>query len=391
VTALPPRILTSEPGSFAKRTMMERKPRVVDRVLASNDYPPDIRARLLSLRREILELPARPPSRDGQDAGGWYEAWSAWQGHAWLDLPWYLAESLFYRRLLEAVRYFEPGPWYLCDPFAFAKAEALAEGLEVASRVPPSTGGRHDVLRMLILRSLWANRVDLSNSSSDGTLPEATARLDNDHLLIDHASLLARWLARPETQRLHIVCDNAGPELLADLHLIHWLLDNGHIEQASLHLKPHPFFVSDAMPSDLEHMLQALRESSTEWLADLGIQLDHWLHSGRLCALANRFWVSPLGFRDMPSGVADELSRADLVLFKGDANYRRLLDDRHWSHTDDLGAIASYLQTPFAVLRTIKAELVVGLPGGVAERTAQIDPQWLVNGQWGLVQLVSDR
>ncbi|MGC9359486.1 MAG: damage-control phosphatase ARMT1 family protein [Anaerolineae bacterium] len=385
---LPPPIMTSEPGSFAQRTMMKRKPRVVDQVLASNDYPPDVRARLMGLRRELLELPARPPSRDGDDASRWYQAWLPWRGHTWLDLPWYLAESLFYRRLLEAVRYFELGPWYHRDPFALAKAEALAKGLELARGISPTVGDGNQALRTLILRSLWGNQVDLSNNGFDGALLGTGASLGEDHLLVDHTASLVRLLASPKTRTLHMVCDNAGPELLADLGLVHWLLGNGYIERASLHLKAHPFFVSDAMPTDLQRTLQTLRESSTTSLADLGSRLSNWLQSGHLRVLADRFWTGHLGFRHMPSDLVDMLSRADLLLFKGDANYRRLLDDRHWSPTDDLGRIVSYLQVPFAILRTIKAELVVGLPEGVAERTAQMDPQWLVNGQWGLVQLV---
>jgi len=143
------------------------------------------------------------------------------------------------------------------------------------------------------------------------------------------------------------------------------------------------------MPTDLQHMLQSLRASATASLAELGGQLSEWFHSGRLCALAHKFWTSHLGFRHMPSDLAEVLSRADLVLFKGDANYRRLLDDRHWSPTDDLERITSYVPVPFAVLRTVKAELVVGLSEGVAERTATMDPDWLLNGQWGLVDLVA--
>ena len=386
---LPPPIMTSEPGSFAQRTMMKRKPRVVDQVLASNDYPLDIRARLMGLRRELLELPARPPSRHADDAGSWRQAWLPWRGHTWLDLPWYLAESLFYRRLLEAVRYFEPGPWHWRDPFAPAKAEALAKGLELARSVPPTGGDRDNALRTLVLRSLWGNQVDLSNNGFDGALLGPTAGLAEDRLLVDQTSSLVAWLARPATRKLHIVCDNAGPELLADLRLVHRLLRNGYIERASLHLKPHPFFVSDAMPTDLQHMLQSLRASATASLAELGVQLSEWFHSGRLCALAHKFWTSHLGFRHMPSDLAEVLSGADLVLFKGDANYRRLLDDRHWSPTDDLERITSYVPVPFAVLRTIKAELVVGLSEGVAERTATMDPDWLLNGQWGLVDLVA--
>ena len=389
MAGLPPPIMTSEPGSFAQRTIMERKPRIIDQVLATNAYPHDIQARLTSLRRELVGLPVRPPSRDGDGAARWYQAWLPWRGRTWLALPWYLAESLFYRRLLEAVRYFEPGPWHRRDPFASAKAEALARGLEVVRAAPSASRDRSDVLRGLLLRSLWGNQVDLSNNGLDDSL--VGRGMADGHLLVDHTPSLARLLALSETRTLHIVCDNAGPELLADLTLVQWLLDNEYIERASLHLKPHPFFVSDAMPADLLHTLKALREFSVPALMHLGARLTAWFHSGHLRVLTSPFWTSHRGFRHLPSDLVEALSRADLVLFKGDANYRRLLDDRHWSPTDDLREITSYLKVPFAVLRTIKAELVVGLPDGMAERVASVDPEWLVNGRWGLVHLVASR
>jgi hypothetical protein len=41
---------------------------------------------------------------------------------------------------------------------------------------------------------------------------------------------------------------------------------------------------------------------------------------------------------------------------------------------------------PLVALRTMKAEVVVGLPAGVAERLTGEDPRWMVNGKRGLVQ-----
>jgi damage-control phosphatase, subfamily III len=41
---------------------------------------------------------------------------------------------------------------------------------------------------------------------------------------------------------------------------------------------------------------------------------------------------------------------------------------------------------PLVALRTLKAEVVVGLPPGVAERERAADPLWLVNGRRGVIQ-----
>ena len=93
-------------------------------------------------------------------------------------------------------------------------------------------------------------------------------------------------------------------------------------------------------------------------------------------------------FRHLPPPLREELTRAGLVIIKGDVNYRRLLDDRHWPHTARMEEIADYFPAPFLVLRTLKGEIMVGLEPGQAEMLSAEDPTWLINGKRGIVQLV---
>ena len=46
---LPPFIMTSEKGTFARKTIEELKANIVDRVLVDFDYTPQIREALLAL------------------------------------------------------------------------------------------------------------------------------------------------------------------------------------------------------------------------------------------------------------------------------------------------------------------------------------------------------
>ena len=48
------------------------------------------------------------------------------------------------------------------------------------------------------------------------------------------------------------------------------------------------------------------------------------------------------------------------MVTKGDANYRRLLDDRHWPHDTDFAELMSYWPTSVAALRTCKSGVLVG-------------------------------
>ena len=388
---LPPPIMTSEPGSFAQRTITERKPRIIDRVVATNAYPHATRARLAALQDELDSGLVAAPCPIGDPAGLWRGAWSRWEGCTWLQLPWFFAEAYFYQRLLEAVHYYHQGPWHQHDPFALDKAEALHRALD-SLQPEPTTG--HDpiaFLRALLLRALWGNQTDLSNQDVAAARPAARPAAPgtgSSRLLIDHSLLLATQFFGGKVQRLHIVCDNAGPELVADLILLHHLVSAGLVDHVSLHLKATPFFVSDALPSDLEYTTQTLRRSSSAHLATLGAEITALLESGQLQAHADPFWTSSLGFNQMPPDLMAALGQADLVLFKGDANYRRLLNDRHWATTDALEEITSYLPFSYACLRTLKAELVVGLPQGLAKSVAERDPEWLTSGRWGLIHSV---
>jgi hypothetical protein len=118
----------------------------------------------------------------------------------------------------------------------------------------------------------------------------------------------------------------------------------------------------------------------------LGQRLQHYINVGRLRLRTHWFFPSCLFYFQMPPDLYVELQEFDLVILKGDANYRRLLGDAHWSPTSSFVYATAYFPTPFVSLRTLKAELIVGLTEGQAERLAQQDPDWRVNGKRGVIQ-----
>jgi hypothetical protein len=89
---------------------------------------------------------------------------------------------------------------------------------------------------------------------------------------------------------------------------------------------------------------------------------------------------------NMPDPLLRELAQADLIISKGDANYRRLLGDRHWQFTTPFDDVVCYLPAPFVAIRTLKSEMVAGLDPGQPERVAIQDPNWLIDGRWGMIQ-----
>ena len=94
-------------------------------------------------------------------------------------------------------------------------------------------------------------------------------------------------------------------------------------------------------------------------------------------------------YRQLPPDLWEDLSGADLVMLKGDVNYRRILDDLHWPHDTRLEQVAAYFPAPFVTLRTLKGEIMVGLQPGQAETLKAEDPTWLIDGKRGLIQYVA--
>ena len=240
--------------------------------------------------------------------------------------------------------------------------------------------------RQLLHSSLWGNRADLSNLTvSLGASGGLAARDERHNILIDHTEKVRR-IVTGGVRRIDFVNDNVGLDLLYDLALIDLVLRQGWVGRVVCHLKDHPLFVSDAMLHDLHTTVSLLAVSPQGAVRALGERLRRHLATGKLALQADPFWTSFLMYRDFPPGLRDTLSRSDLVILKGDVNYRRLLDDRHWPHTTPLEEIVSYFPAPLLVLRTLKGEIQVGLEPGQAGALAAEDPNWLINGQRGLVQ-----
>ena len=400
LNTLPPPLLMSEEGSFANRTITERLPAIVQQVIADNAFPPDVVGNLRELRNELPGGAPRPLDDDGPDLESWADYLEPYLGRRWPEMPWYLGEVYFYRRILEATGYFSPGRWYLVDPYSPQKRKALTAALPVIRRlsaranalVSGEPGYNREGFICLTHFALWANRMDLSLWSAETTGREIN-RLEVEEeqarILADDTNALADRIAGLRAAPLHFIADNSGFELLSDLLLADHLLATGAAGTVSVHLKAHPIYVSDAMIQDVTNLISSLAADSDEEPQRLAARLQAHLDAGTLHLHDHAFWTTPLVFWDMPEALREELRVAMLVFVKGDVNYRRLVGDRHWPFKTPLQDIVQHFPAPLAALRTIKSELVVGLRPGQAQTTARRDPHWLTDGRWGVIQFVS--
>ena len=389
-TAVPPLIMNSDPGSFARRTFEVRIPAILGEALGLNpSFDEEIRRNIAALHAELTAGAIRGLIEEAPDRPFWDAAAAAYIGRSWLEAPWYWAEAYFYRRVLEATRYFQSGPWQGIDPYAAKKRAEWAP--DAAPRVVAQLleslpeDDLEAQCERLLHADLWGNRTDLSYMVA-AHLGTTTAPVDErSNLLVDDSAALWRFLQANAGGRVAILADNAGTELLMDVVLLDFLLTTGLAAEVHLHLKPQPMFVSDAMIQDLADGLDALALGGGA-AAKLARRVEGHIVAGELILKTHWFNASSLFYSQMPADLRADLARMDLVLVKGDANYRRLLDDAHWPATTAFADALAYFPAPVAAFRTLKGEIIVGLMPGQAERLAEEDPAWLVNGQRGVIQ-----
>lgn len=388
-----------EIGTFTHSSVVERLPEIAERTSAENRFPPGVEAKIKLLIDEIPEGKMRllddPGAPDSED---WHSYVTGYLDQNWLEVPWFFAEFYFYRRILEATGFFRPDDTgYRMDPFYLQKRLGLEVVQDLVGDLAALVGERvqsrekvDETIARLLKVGLWGNQADLSMWPVDekGKGEKRDPNSIADRILIDDTDrIVARMTGiSPSMDRMDIILDNAGFELLTDLLLADYVLSCGLSSVLYLHPKSYPIFVSDVIPVDLEWTLEVLSENSSVDVRASVDRLRAHQREGRLRVHEHIFWTSPLALWEMPQDLCDELSKSDLVLFKGDMNYRRLLGDRHWEFEMPFEEVMSYFPTPIAAVRTLKAEIVCGMTVGQAEATALKDPEWMVNGQWGVIQ-----
>lgn len=367
-------------------------------------------------------------------------------------MPWLFSECYMYRRM--STFFTLTKHWKNYDIFARQKIDTFrtsrAAVLELAARYREFTeqmaarNGKplEEAAEELLFREffevcLWGNATDLSllpNMTYEDIQKlqgsEATKKAEKNILANDlpatYQSLKKCRDEGKKERRVDIVLDNAGFELYVDLVLAGFLLSTGLATQVVLRPKSIPWFVSDVLPADFAALLSAIAnprgffETQTEdeklqdktpvpltdkETEDMQFVFQDWAtrHAeGQLIMRPNRYWTAGGSFWRLPAerpDLAAELKESELVIFKGDLNYRKLTGDAWWDpttpYTEALGPMGPGSGINVLSLRTVKADVVVGLPAGKDEELKALPDcggdsgarKWGWHGKWAVVQL----
>lgn len=270
--------------------------------------------------------------------------------------------------------------------------------------------------------SLWGNATDLSLLAGNVTLEDiksvqgAEVRKKNEEkIIVNDIANVWDYLQGTSKQRVDIVLDNSGFELFADLCLALFLLDSRLINKVVLHCKEIPWFVSDTMPKDFNSLLEQLGDESffpeiyanskdKSAITFLLTKIQSYVTYGQIAINHNPFWTSCENFWAIPDHkeLYEDLLESNLIIFKGDLNYRKLTGDLDWDTTTPFTTAIQQLATsnlPVLALRTCKADVVVGLPAGLNEKLIKVYEEmgndvgefWTASGKWAVISFSSGK
>ncbi|KAF3922311.1 hypothetical protein ABW20_dc0108827 [Dactylellina cionopaga] len=451
---------TADTNSFAYTSATKRWPiiitQAIDTVFRAIPGPSDklktdegrkIVEELAKLKYEVQHNRILTPLRDDglPDIAHYNTALEALGESKWLEVSWLYAECYLYRRI--STSFNTSTEWKDFDVFLGSKLKTLRSSLpailELAHRysdiTKPTTFSDEAsslLFHEIFLICLWGNATDLSllttlSYEDIQSLQGSHARKESEERVLandlDKVYQLLTSLkeSKKEERRIDIILDNSGFELFVDLYLAGYLLSQELATQIVLHPKSHPWFVSDVLPTDFAILLNALqdpvdffitknddehaqkhemKEDDAKVVQGLFESLAVFHAEGKLTIRPNAYWTVQDPFWTMASdeknkSLWDDLKESELVIYKGDLNYRKLTGDAEWDPTtpfeEALGPIGKGSGCRTLALRTCKADVVVGLPEGVDEKLRAEDPdntkepekrKWAWSGKFAVVQ-----
>ncbi|KAH8341361.1 hypothetical protein KR059_004133 [Drosophila kikkawai] len=109
-----------------------------------------------------------------------------------------------------------------------------------------------------------------------------------------------------------------------------------------------------------------------------------------IIAPISHFWTGPQPYFAMVELDFDLyrlLTTARVAIFKGDLHYRKLLGDFIWDTTEEfITCLRGFRPTNICAIRTVKCEVLCGLPEGKVDALHRRDHRWVFGGSYGLIQ-----
>lgn len=237
----------------------------------------------------------------------------------------------------------------------------LKQGYDIISDPRSFDSGRffEDLLRC----NLSANSTDLSQmfwSEFRDVTP-----------VINHSNEFYSYISNARFENVNVLVDNYGHEFLCDLILGLYLIRKQATKRITYHVNVLPVFVSDVIEQDFNRIISQLKELCEGNEKELTVvrELERLKAEGMFVIKSDFFWNMPTGYSELfKKNYKEELRNIftggingnDLLIIKGDLNYRRTVGDIvTYPKKDFAKRIKDYIKCPVLVIRSFKSNVIL--------------------------------
>lgn len=323
------------------------------------------------------------------------------------NYPFLAVEFYFYYYLLYLYHQTKNISDRIEDPYRNYKARNLKKDIEKKNFTSLLDAYRDSLdsndieeLEKLVMGCLNMNSIDLSQ------LEVNVGNIESSSILINDSENFCSFVSdklqgQAKEQKVHIITDNCGLELISDILLGSYLIRKTNVTDVIFHIKKLPIFVSDTIMSDVDEAINVLNDrlssDDTKYYSpvDGDDTLDERIYtcSGiddrKLIFKANNIWHKDTLFKDVTEFETwNNDESCALIIVKGDLNYRRLVGDYHWHNSAKTEDKVSYIRKPLLIIRSLKSNVILNIQPDTVKKLDNSAPNWRISGQYGIIQFL---
>lgn len=407
-----PKLCGQHTDTFCYRSIRDRHPvsitKVIDQMYSLGIHDPSLAEDTKAVTAKLSRLKSRLQTDkeiellegEGDDIEMWNKAISELQTNSWFKSPWLVVECYMYRYIHQCLQTTSSFTYPHYDIFRQEKEDGLQESLDNLAVIAGALLSPHSDIPARIADyirvSLWGNKADLSIlkhfnlnlADVQSACVDKLSDMDSE-ILNNDMEKVVQYISSLQGAKVDVVLDNAGYELFGDMCLAEVLVSSTHVKQVTFHMKSLPWFKSDVTDGDMVYLINTLKGHDDPNLAKLGALWDSRFADRTFLKTDHKFWTSSHSFTDLKAtcpDLHDQLSKSDLVFFKGDLNYRKLVNDRMWPYdTTFQQALEGFNPSKICALRTIKSDSIVSVDEAKVKSVIKSDVDLMFNGHFALI------
>jgi len=184
-------------------------------------------------------------------------------------------------------------------------------------------------------------------------------------------------------QYIDYITDNSQSEFIADIQLIYFFVIVLKIK-VRIWIRTIPVFVSDILYTDVKNFQSYIKnkhnsDSQFQAIDRMSACLND---TTKIEFITHPDMDTPKCFHHFADDAKELWKNSKLIIIKGDLNYRKLVEDRHWQPKTSICKDKDYQHIPIFALRAVKSETIVNIKpnaGDIEKENIPIDLEWVKN------------